>query len=112
MRPHPPPHTILEVLVPTYDAIVHALRHIGYDLAIEKTERGVILNMHGIGHAKMSRTYELDAAEMLGEIMVRYRETWPEVCVASGLPECDISFTSLIAVLDTLVDKAGAKAGA
>ena len=109
----PAPHTILEVLVPTYDAIVHALRHVGFDLAIEKTERGVILNMHGIGLAKMARTYELDAAEMLGEIMGRYRDGWPDVCVSLGLPECDISFTSITAVLDELVKRSEfVKAGA
>ena len=105
-RVNPPaPHTILEVLVPTYDAIVHALRHVGFDLAIEKTERGVILNMHGIGLAKMSRTYELDAAEMFGEIVGRYRDVWPDVCVAMGLPDCDISFVSLTAVLDAVVER-------
>ena len=42
---------------------------------------------------------------MFGEIIGRYREHWPDVCASVGLPECDISFASIVTVLDTLVAK-------
>ena len=57
-----------------------------------------------------TRMREINAAEMFGEIIGRYREHWPDVCASLGLPDHDISFSSLVLVLDTLVEKV--KAGA
>lgn len=54
------------------------------------------------------RLRAINAAEMFGEIIGRYREAWPEVCRSFGLPDCDISFTSICGVLDVLVERAQA----
>ena len=56
------------------------------------------------------RLREINAAEMFGEIIGRYGEAWPIVCLSLGLPDCDISFTSICAVLDELVERAKARA--
>lgn len=53
---------------------------------------------------------EINAAELFGELIGRYSDRWPDICAAAGLPEALFSFTSLIAVLDTLVEKAKASA--
>ena len=56
----------------------------------------------------LERLREINAAEMFGEIIGRYGEAWPAVCLSLGLPDCDISFTSICWVLDVLVERAKA----
>lgn len=49
------------------------------------------------------RTYSIDA-NMMGELLGRYRDDFPAMCQALGLVECAASFTGLCYVLDHLRD--------